>query len=342
MKKNNSKRSKKKAIFNFLILVFITGLVLYFSLKDNYTEIIHQLRTLNWFWLVIGILLVISYWFLRSLSLHHFIKEFKPEYKLQNAFKISLETQFFNAITPFASGGQPFQIYSLKQDGISLTKGTNIVIQNFIVYQIALILLGSIAVIANHFMNIFTEVGLLKQLVTIGFIANVIVTAFLFLVAFTTNVNKLIINNILRILEKLKIIKNIDETRKKWEDYINDFYQGAKKLIKNKTRFIVLIIINLLALSCLYLVPLAILYSTGDFTSFNGFIAIITSAYVMLIGSFVPIPGGTGGLEYGFIAFYGNFITGSKVTAIMLVWRLITYYFGMIIGAIAVNIKKKR
>ena len=199
MKKNDSKRSKKKTIFNFLILVLITGLVLYFSLKDNYDEIIHQLTTLNWFWLVIGMFLVISYWFLRSISFHHFVKEFKPEYKFQNAFKIALETQFFNAITPFASGGQPFQIYSLKQDGISLTKGTNIVIQNFIVYQIALILLGSIAVIANHFMNIFTEVGILRQLVSIGFIANGLVTAFLFLVALAKKANQLIIHNILKI-----------------------------------------------------------------------------------------------------------------------------------------------
>ena len=61
----------------------------------------------------------------------------------------------------------------------------------------------------------------------------------------------------------------------------------------------------------------------------------------MLIGSFVPIPGGTGGLEYGFINFYGNFIKGSVLTAIMITWRFITYYIPMIIGAIAVNVKKR-
>ena len=60
----------------------------------------------------------------------------------------------------------------------------------------------------------------------------------------------------------------------------------------------------------------------------------------MLIGSFVPIPGGSGGLEYGFVAFYGTFISGSLLSAVMLVWRFITYYFGMIIGALAFYIKK--
>lgn len=60
----------------------------------------------------------------------------------------------------------------------------------------------------------------------------------------------------------------------------------------------------------------------------------------MLIGSFVPIPGGTGGLEYGFIQFYGNFVTGSTLNVIMILWRFVTYYFGMIVGAVAVNIKE--
>ena len=78
----------------------------------------------------------------------------------------------------------------------------------------------------------------------------------------------------------------------------------------------------------------------GEFNVVSLGVAIVTSSYVMLIGSFVPIPGGTGGLEYGFVTFYGNFITGSKLSAALLVWRFITYYFGLILGSIALNIKK--
>ena len=62
----------------------------------------------------------------------------------------------------------------------------------------------------------------------------------------------------------------------------------------------------------------------------------------MILGSFVPIPGGTGGLEYGYTKFFGNFITGPALNASMLLWRFITYYLGLILGAIAVNIKVKR
>ncbi len=78
----------------------------------------------------------------------------------------------------------------------------------------------------------------------------------------------------------------------------------------------------------------------GDFTSFNALVSVIGCAYVMIISSFVPIPGATGGIEFGFIQFFGNFITGSKLSALMIVWRFVTYYFILIIGAIAINIKK--
>ena len=102
-----------------------------------------------------------------------------------------------------------------------------------------------------------------------------------------------------------------------------------------------MILYNFLALLAFYLIPLVLLYGTGDYTSINAFTAIITSAYVMMVGSFVPIPGGSGGLEYAFIVFYSTFITGPVLNAIMLLWRAITYYFGMIVGAITLLIKRK-
>ena len=98
---------------------------------------------------------------------------------------------------------------------------------------------------------------------------------------------------------------------------------------------------NFFGLLLNYLVPIAILYSTGDYFSFGILECVIASAYVLLMGSFIPLPGGTGGLEYGFIAFFSNFLSGSKLTAVMLLWRFVTYYFVMILGAIFLNLRKK-
>lgn len=332
---------KIKNKLGILLLIFVTIGVLYFALKDDFYDIVHTIATINIGWLLVALLLIFAYWFMKSLVLYQTARHFKKNYRMTQAFRNILLTQFFNGITPFASGGQPFQVYSLKKEGIKITDGTNIIIQDFIVYQIALVILGVFAITTNFFFHFYPEVGFLKQLVTIGFIINTVVIIVLFIVAFAKKINYFMIEKVIRFLTKIKVIKDYEKTKEKWKEYITNFHIGAKILMKDKQHFVKLIFWNFIALVCLYLIPLVILYGLGDYTSITGGLTIITSAYVMLIGAFVPIPGGTGGLEYSFLAFYGNFIHGSTLKAVMLIWRFITYYFGIIIGAIALNIKEK-
>lgn len=333
------KKEKLNQKINIAILIFITILVLFFALKDDFNAVLEQILTANPFWLIMSVFLMASYFFLRSIDLLILIQKIVPEYTFKKALKLMITTQFFNAVTPFATGGQPFQVYMLRKDGVRIPEGTNIIIQNFILYQIALVTLGIIAVISNYFCHFYPKSDVLKNLVTIGFIMNFLVVVGLFIISFGRKLNHWLLHLVLSFLTKIKLVKDPDIKRKKWEAYINRFHKGAKVLISNKKYFLSAVGRNILALTCLYLVPLTVIYSMGDYTSINGIEVIITSAYVMLIGSFVPIPGGTGGLEYGYIAFFGNFLNGATLKASMLIWRFFTYYFGMFAGAITLNMK---
>lgn len=333
-------KNKKNKKLNIVILIIITILVLFFSLKDNFKETINQIITMNMGYLLLAFLLIILYWIFRSYPMYSFCKKMNKDFKYLSSFQLNLRTQFFNAITPFATGGQPYQIYFLKCCGIDYASSTSIVLENFIVYQIALVVLGILALLSNQIFHIFGKNQLLQNLILLGFVINALVIIIMFVVAFSEKLNKIIINFGIKLLTKLRIVKDREKQLKKWNENIDHFHKCALTLLEDKKVFIFNILCNFLALCCLYLVPLFILYSMRNFTAFNAGIALVTSSYVMLIGSFVPIPGGTGGLEYGFVQFYGNFITGSKLSAMMLVWRFITYYFGLIVGAIALNIKK--
>lgn len=338
MKKNN-KEKKEYGALNFLALIIVTFLVLYFSLKDNFNEIVGHIANANIFWIIISILLYIGSVLVRGCTLKMMVQEFKPTYTNKEMIKLSWITQFFNGITPFSTGGQPFQVYYLKKSGVDLSDGTNIIVQNFIVYQLALIILGIIAIVTNNIFHIFKEVGLLKELVTIGFIINLAVMVGLFILTFTSKFNKIISKFIINLLHKFKIVKNKDKLHKKWDENINSFSKGAKTLVNNKNLMIKTILLNILGLAMLYAIPLTIAYSLGIYKSFDLFTAINASAYVMLIGAFVPLPGGTGGLEYSYREFFGNFIIGPQLNASMILWRFITYYLGMIIGAFALHVK---
>lgn len=327
----------KKKIINAILLIIVTILVLYFSLKDDYTTVIDTILNIDKKFLLLGFFLLFSYWFFKAITMWIVTKKY-GKYRFRNAFRMVVETNFFHAITPFSTGGQPYEIYSLKKNNIKLTDATNVSVQSFIIYQIALVLLGTIAIISNYFLNLFPKNNLLEKLVTLGFIINFLVIVVLFLLSFTKKISKLILSFIVKILNKFKIFKNKDKTLEDLDKYIKEFNEGAKKIFENKPQFFGLIFLQFISLTSLYLIPFVLFMGVGIYI--NPLIAIATSAYVMLIGSFVPIPGGTGGLEYGFVAFFSNFDSTKIVTAIMLLWRFITYYFAMILGAITLSIGK--
>lgn len=331
---------KIKNIFNYLILFIITGLVLYFSLKDNFYTIINTIFSMKISYLLVALIFYFLYLILKSVVFTDIAKTFNKKYTFKQSFRTCIETNFFHAITPFSSGGQPYEIYRLTKDNVSAMDAANVSIQSFIIYQIVLVLLGVSAIIYNHFTGVFAQNSILKDLVTLGFSVNFLVIVFLFIITYTKRLKKIILEFIIKFLSKIKIIKNEEKINDKLTKYLNEFDAGAKLLLKDKKRFIKLFTIQFFSLISYYLTPLFIIFAL-NITSVNMIEAIVTTAYVMIIGSFVPIPGGTGGIEYGFMAFYGTFIKGSSLNAIMLVWRFLTYYFGMILGITVLSLRKK-
>jgi len=330
---------KNKNIFNFLIIVIITGVVLYFSLKDNFVQIIETILHMNIICVILAIICYILYLFLKSVVNNMITKNFNKDYDLKKSFRMGVETNFFHAITPFSSGGQPYEIYRLTKDGVNVLNAANISIQNFIIYQLALVLLGVFAIVYNYAFDLFPNNKILGSLVTIGFVINLLVAIMLLIIILFKRMNKFLAKLFINILSFFHLVKDKELKLKQVTNHLNEFNEGGKLLLKDKVKFLKMFLIEFIALVLLYAVPFFIILGSG--MNINIITVIVSSAYVMLIGSFVPIPGGTGGLEYGFIAFFGNFIIGSKLKAIMLIWRFITYYLGMIVGLIVLDLRKK-
>ena len=131
----------------------------------------------------------------------------------------------------------------------------------------------------------------------ISFLLNAIAIILLFVFAYGKKIDNTFIKLIISILYKIKIIKNKEDKLKEWEDKISDFNIASKNLLKDKKRFIKLILINTIAIVCLYLVPLTTLFSLGEYKAFNGIISIVLVSFVSIICCFVPLPGGTIGQE---------------------------------------------
>lgn len=328
---------------NSIILLAITIIVLICVLKDDFSNIINTLSGANYLWIVVALLCFLIGIAFEAKAYQEIIQGYEYNYTFKKSYKMLLITKFFNGITPFSSGGQPMQVYMLKKDGIRLTKATNIIIQNFIIYQAALVAFGIIAISINYSLKLFTEVTLLKQLVTIGFLINTLVMVGLIVISFSSKFNHFIVEKSIFILSKLKLVKDKEKTLEKWREKVDDFHEGAEYLKNNKLLCLRTFIYNMIYLTLnyamSYFVILALAKTTTDATILK---SICASAYVLIMGSFVPIPGASGGIEYGYLKFFGNFISGTLLKASLLIWRTISYYLPMLIGGILFNINTKR
>ena len=321
---------------NTILLLGITLVILYILLKDDWKQIVKAFENIDIRYVILSLL-----FFFASISLKGYanykITNDKEKISLKEAIKHNLIAQFFNGITPFSTGGQPMEIYMIKEHNISIAKATNQTIQSFIFYQIALVICGILAVTYNFIFHLFPKVKLLQNLVLLGFLINVGVAVVLILIS---NSRKMT-NNLCTLAKKVSHRLKLKVTDEDLEEKFDDFYEGFQEMKKRKGLLTSGILLNIASLLCLYVTPFFILYSMSNNYSLTIPQTLASSAYVYIVGSFVPIPGASGGIEYSFTQFFGNFIGLDMISAVLIIWRFITYYLGIILGAILFNIEKK-
>lgn len=329
----------KNKKLNLILLILALSLVLYFTLKDNFSSIMHELLKVNILIFALAIFVFILSLMIKSVSLQIFIKEHKKNYSFKSAFCLTLIGQFLNGITPFSTGGQPFQVYLLKKDGHRISDSTSAMVKDSIAYQVALLIMGIFSIILNLVLKTIPVNSRLTPLIIIGFIINIMVLLFLFMIIRMRKTTLSLINKLLFILNKIRK-KNTDQLKKRIEKGLDNFYNCYAELRKNKKQFIITVLTNVINLTLLYMIPY-IIFKSLNTNTFDIMRSIMLASFVMLMGNFVPIPGATGGIEYGFIKFFGVFNTNiSVISGAMLLWRFVTYFFGMLIGFIMLIIKE--
>ena len=274
---------------NTLIIFLLTILVLWLLLRHDYQNIINSILKANIIWLFITLIIYLLYFIFDQLCFYNILKTYKKDISFKYVLYLGIITKFFNGITPLSTGGQPLQVYEMHKKGISVSNGTNIVIQNYIVFQIVFMLYSCIAVIIN-------------------------------------------------LLAKLKIVKNKEKQIKKWTKTCDEYYQNGQELSKHKATFLKCCLYQVISLFLYYLLPLFIAIAIGCANNLTIISTIAAGAYIYIMSCFIPIPGATGGTEYGFHGLFANFIKEPKLSALLILWRFITYYAPTIIGAIIFNI----
>lgn len=326
--------------WNLLFIAFASCLVIGIVLLTNDMEQLFSIvLSTNKIWLTLAILCMACYCLLESGVLYCTANCIKRKLSFMNALRTTMVGQLFNNITPFASGGQPMQLYYLTQSSFQLGEASSILLMKFIVYQSALIVYSTFLLFVRY--RFFSsQVNKLGYFISLGFTVNLVVVIGLFLIGFLPVFTTKLCKAIIRLLAKLHIVKNEDAVVSKAIAHIDGFHHGFKQLMKQKSVMFKSIAITLLQLTCIFIIPFCICMSLN--IEVSSIISVIAaSSFVMMISAFIPLPGASGGAEGSFYLLFGIFIIKPGLTAVALIlWRLITYYLPIIIGLFFCRIKR--
>lgn len=330
----NLKKILPKLIF-FLVISIVVLIVL-FSLNDI-EEIGKVLQNVQWRWLSFCLLFLLFYLLFNPVPLvllgHSKTNE---SVSTLDSYMIGTIEYFFNGLTPFSSGGQSFQIYSYKKIGVSLSRGSGLILMNFVINQIAIVIL---CLCSLFFFNTLTQgVPHLIVMILVGLFINILILTIFCSVGISKTIRNLL-NRIVRFFLTRKMFKG------KLEKYISvfeEYCQGAQNTFKSlfgmKLKFLISLLAKLIGLICYYMIPFFILLAL-DIEVKAKDIALITAmtTFAIAMTCYIPTPGASGGIEFAFQSLFVTLIpamTSSVAASGMLIWRLITYYFLMFVSLI--------
>lgn len=320
---------KKK--LNYILLIFLimlTGWIIFTS--EDLTDLPSLIKSTNKFYILLGLLCMVAFWLCDGAIIYVMKKMMGIKRNIVQSFKLAMIGQYFSAITPFATGGQPAQVYSLVKDSVPIGKATSLLINKFIIYQF-IVTFYSIFMFIIKLNFVYTEIKIAFPFVILGIVINFLGLLFILGIFFNPKIIRRVTIFILELAKKIRLVKDIEKHKDRLDHHIDDYITSIKKIMESKRLAVSIIILTILQLtfsfSITYFVYLALGY---DSASYLDIISIQSLLYMAI--SFIPTPGASVGAEGGFLLLFKVFFPGGVVMYAVLLWRIISFYFNIVVS----------
>lgn len=261
--------------------------------------------------------------------------------------------KYYDAVTPFSTGGQPMQIYYLNTKGISGGNSTAMVMIRYYSSVICWVTMGAALLIFGTVKGVLGASGSTGATVLavtgwVGIGINLCIPLFItFFLLFPKLMYKLTYG-VVKLGHRLRIVKDAEKTTAKATKVVDDFKNSFKLMATSPVKLILLILVSFGEVSLTFAAPFFIMKAFN--CSVDGMLITVMSlnAFATFGVSFIPTPGNSGVVEgLGALAF--SAFAGATLAWSVLFWRLTVFYLYIFIGIgitlfdiIAKNVKYKK
>lgn len=338
----SDKAKKSIKLIVELAIIAVMFLILYFLFKDSYKDILKQLAQTNMF-IFAGIVVLGNMYYLIDAILYSYLlrREGHPM-SFRVCVAVAYMCVFFN-VTTFGAGIKPAQVIYLHSKGINSGRGFAITAMPYVfhktvivVYALVMLALNNAFVVRN-FSETFIYIYLGAAL-SIGIIVCMILMCAL----------KSFHDLVLKVIDFIFRSERFEGMKTRLKRWAESLREGTKDIVKSPRAWINFSLMNILKMTCWYVIPMIAIYAAGgDMGGVSFGQALTVTALMQLIMGVIPTSGGVGSLEVVFsllfAAVFGKVLAGSC----MVLYRLSTYYIPFLVSIVIMlivgrDIKKSR
>ena len=323
----------KKLIGEILFLLLVFGVTVYMVFRGEDLHqtlaVIAQVRKL---WLAPAALCVVFFIWGESIIIYYMMGTLHVRLKKWTCFLFSSIGFFYSCITPSASGGQPAQIYYMRQKDIPVPVSTLVLMVITITYKAVLVLMGlGLMAFGQGFLHTYLQQILPVFYLGIGL--NVICVAILVVLVFHNSLARSIMRGGLALLERLHLLRCKESRHEKLEAGMEKYRETAAYFKTHK-----LVVLNVLGITFAQRLSLFLstyfVYRAFGLQGVSAMTILLLQAAISISVDMLPLPGGMGISEKLFLTIFVPVFTGHLLLPGMILSRGLSYYTELLLSAL--------
>ena len=355
------KKKWKMTVFWLVFFIACAGALIFTMLKDfvfnkNY-EVSDSLATVlkhNWYYLFIAAGCCAMFFFCQSLVYSAMMHQFTGKPRLGLCIATTMLGNFYDSVTTFSTGGQPFQMNYLRKHNVpdGATIALPIVEYTlerfvFVIYAVIAVILCATAAFGQSilpqlyesdkavYIMVYTAAG-------IGLVLNFAFPLLVIVALFSRKACGKMTGFAVKTAKFFRLTKNPDKLYEKIMSKLEANIECMKMFSKRKRLYLCVLFQGIAKLSIAsigYFVLKAFAY---PFPNAFGWLEVVSLYFIMSCAiSFIPTPGSSGAADLSFYGIFFNpavlMVTAAGVGSLAtLSWRLIIFYLPILVGAVYV------
>lgn len=322
------------ALKSVLLFASLLAATLYMLLRGGgIHDLLAALRFVKLRFLLFGVPCVFLYISAEALNTRLLLRLLGYRVRVRSCLKYSFCGYFFCALTPSSSGGQPMQVYYMKQDGIAISHSSLALLVELAVYQLVAITLAVISFFGSLPFFAHLPPGALA-VVAAGLTLNLAVLVFTFFAIFSHKTAVSIVNVGLSLLALLRI-RHIDALRARAEAHLAQYRESAAMIRRNAGTIARVAFITVVQIIALHSVSFFVYRALG-MTQYGYLTLLMLQAVLHIAVSAIPLPGAIGASESGFHLIYRGVYPRALLGPATVLARGIGFYLYVVVSGFTV------